>query len=113
MIQTLGMKSCIVYYRISHLLLIISFICLFFFCALIKTSVTDFSSPVRARIFIVSIHLKGGQVCWVDESHYSYIKCCFFLIVSLFLSPTHMEFCQGFIRNYIIRALKFLNVYDD
>ena len=31
----------------------------------LKTSATVFSAPVIARIFIVCIHLKGGQVCWV------------------------------------------------
>ena len=71
---------------------------------LIKTSDTDFSAPIRARVFIVCLHLSGGQVCRVSESLDSYFYCCLLFPFSSFLSFARMLciwiFCQRYLSYY-------------
>ena len=44
----------------------------------IKISVTDFSAPVRARVFKFCIHLENGQVYCVKENQNAEIYFCLF-----------------------------------
>ena len=77
MVQTLGMTSCNVYQRNSHISLISSCICPFSFSPT-KISVTDFSASIGAWVFKLCIHLEVGQVYCVTENQIADVYFSFF-----------------------------------
>ena len=66
------------------LLLIFPFICPSFFLSN-KNSVTEFSAPMRARVFKFCIHIERGQVYCGKESQDAVIKFC--LLFPFFSNP--------------------------
>ena len=73
--------------RISCLLLIIPFICLFSFSTF-KFSITDFSAPMTANVFIFDIRLESGRVYCGKENQASEIYFCLLFPIFFFLSLT-------------------------
>ena len=78
----------------------------------IKTSVTDLSASIRAKVFKFCIHLKSGQVHCGKENQDAEINFC--LLFSFLLFPIshsnviHREICvKDFSRTTAPRILKF------
>ena len=93
-------------------MLIIPIIFVHFSFSPIKTSVTDFSASMRAKVFKFCIHLESGQVYYGKENQDAEINFCLlfpFLLFSIYHSDViHRDICvKDFSGTTAPRILKF------
>ena len=59
-----------------------------------KISVTDFSTPIAASVFIFCVHLQVGKVCCVNENEDANPHFAFFFNFSNFPSVALIKYTQ-------------------